>query len=144
MSTFQLEESLVLGELYTHQEVQHTRREKDKERSRLTRKFTAWESSMREHFFKKRALPKHWLPQTDRHSGRTYYFNLKTGASSPLHPLHAPVEELRKREQAKAEELLNERLAVLQQYEQRLQSDLEQRRAALLNQLVDAHLKRRA
>jgi hypothetical protein len=133
-----LEESLVLSELYTHKEVAHTRREQQVERSLLSKKFSSWESSMQRYFLQKRPLPKHWLPQTDRHSGRTYYFNLKTGESRQDHPLHQAVEELRKKQQLQAERTLAERVATLREYEQRLQAGLTAQRAAKLEQLAQA------
>lgn len=128
----------MLSELYTHDELAHARREQQLERQRVRQKFAQWSRGMENYFYRKRQLPKHWLPQSDRHSGHTYYFNLKTGAISQVHPLQEAVEEVRRQQQQAAERLLAERIDALKEYEHRLQAGLEAQRTAKLEQLRQA------
>jgi len=123
-----LEEQLVLTDLYAYKELENAATEADAERARLWRKFGAWERRMRAYFLQERALPKHWLPQTDRHSGRTYYFNLKSGAISATHPFAEAVQQLHAQQQQAAERTLAQRLHTLHDFTRTLEDRVAQQR----------------
>ena len=130
------EEALVLSDLCVLKERQNAAAESRAERQRMGSKFAAWDAAMRNYFLRQRPLPKHWLPQADRHSGRTYYFNLKTGAISQQHPYAAAVEQLHAQEQAAAEKTLAQRLYALRDFQTALQERVEQQRQTGVRELI--------
>ena len=83
------EESLVLTALFASRECAASVAADQRDHSSVQRQFGHWSARLFGHFLHRRPLPRHWLPQRDRHSGRVYYFNLQTGAVSQSHPLAA-------------------------------------------------------
>ena len=123
-----IEAALVEASLHASQECARADTESVAERSRVWTQFESWRRKMRAYFLTQRPLPKHWLPQRDRHSGRTYYFNLKSGEIAQRHPFEDAVRELEKQQQAQAERTLAQRLYALRDFKSALQQRVEKER----------------
>lgn len=107
-----------------------------RDQSAVQRQFGHWSARLFGHFLQRRPLPRHWLPQRDRHSGRVYYFNLQTGAVSQSHPLQAAADALRDREWERAQEELAERQRGRGQARRALRENVARQRADAVGTIV--------
>lgn len=82
--------NLVLNEYITYVENVRIATEIKQEHTSLHRRFSKWLHQMSHYWLEKKPLNKHWITQTDRHTGETYWFNLKTGGTSQQHPCQCP------------------------------------------------------
>jgi hypothetical protein len=131
-----LEQSLFVTELSLAREVAAQKDSSARETQSVAKQFAEWNRGMREHFLKKRALPRHWLPQVDRQSGKTYYFNLNTGAISQAHPMQNVVDEVYKQQRGQADQQLQQRLRQKFHEQQQLRERVEQQRNETIKELV--------
>jgi len=65
-----------------------------------------------------------WIPQMNMERGESYYFNVKTAESSEEHPNMKQVRATHAKQRALAEAAMEERLALLQGYEEQLREGL--------------------
>ena len=61
-----------------------------------------------------------WIPQMNVERGESYFFNVRTGESTEEHPNMKQVRACEKKQRGIAEAEMEERLARLKDYEQRL------------------------
>lgn len=77
--------------------------------------FAKWSKGMRKHTLN-RKLNSDWIPQMDPSTGGTYYFNLKTAETTHENPNARVARATEKRQRAKGEANLSERLKRLEVY----------------------------
>ena len=76
---------------------------------RMSKAWKKWDSQMT-NIIMSRPLGREWMPQLDKDGNPTGYLNLNTGHEQTEHSFMRYVKAYRKREFAKAQETLNERL----------------------------------
>jgi len=133
-----VQEQILSLELHFCREIDRCHAEEEKEHQKVADQFHAWEQKLHEEFFQKRPLPKQWIPQTDRHTGKPYWLNVNTGIIVHQHPFTNVVEEIKQKEAIRADGILQERLQALRDYAARLHAELEEHRRLTSEQFVAA------
>ena len=103
------------------------------EEKRMSKAWKKWDSQMT-NIIMSRPLGREWLPQLDKDGNPTSYLNLNTGHEQTEHPFMRYVKAYRKREFAKAQETLSERLNHLTKYKDDLLSSEKKHRLVLIDE----------
>lgn len=115
-----LQTRAVLVELHVGKELDAVRKETAREREDFEAAFAKWVKGMRKQTLA-RKLHSDWIPQMEPSTGGTYYFNLKTAETTTEHPNMRVARATEKREFAKGEAKLAQRLNRLRLYESGLE-----------------------
>eukprot|EP00965_Chrysotila_dentata_P216660 6189504-Pleurochrysis_carterae.AAC.5 len=110
------------------------------ERSEYEAAFRKWAIKMHKQTLAKK-MHKDWIPQMNVSTGKTYFFNLKTGESSEEHPNVEVGRATERKQRGIADKAIEKRLAKLRDYEatllQALRDQMAQAEQILAQQIAD-------
>jgi hypothetical protein len=135
----ELEFELMMLQLFVHSEWDKVEEEKVVEQKRFEKGWRCFNRDMTRYMLKQRAMKECWVEQTDSAA----YFNTETGESQKEHPHEHLARVRRKQERRRGLMMLQERLAILEDYQSQLRGGEERERRRLraqIEEMVQANL----
>lgn len=106
-----------------------------REELRFATEWKAYETKLRKEVLKSK-LPQEWIPQTDQVSGEEFFFNVKTTKVSKEHPNKLLFAQLIEKQRKRATEIFAEQIWRLEDYQQRLDAQLQDHTKSVLAALL--------